>query len=125
MTSLVGGVRVRKTHPRLEAYGTLDELNAYIGVLITILCDEQYKALLQFVQCKLFSLGAYLATDANVSALKVDCAIEERHIGKLERAIDEDKLTPYKYNCCFLASSPALSFCHCSYKSVFDISFEN
>lgn len=98
MTSLVGGVRVRKTHPRLEAYGTLDELNAYIGVLITILCDEQYKALLQFVQCKLFSLGAYLATDANVSALKVDCAIEERHIGKLERAIDEmdNTLPPLK-----------------------------
>ena len=40
MTSLVGGVRVPKTHPRLEAYGTVDELNAFIGLLITYVADE-------------------------------------------------------------------------------------
>ena len=89
MTSLVGGIRVRKTHPRLEAYGTVDELNAQIGMLVTVLSDEQDKALLRFVQCQLFSLGAYLATDFEVSKIKADCRIEAKHIERLEYAIDE------------------------------------
>ena len=55
MTSLVGGVRVGKTHPRLEAYGTVDELNAQVGLLITAISDEENKTFLRFIQCKLFS----------------------------------------------------------------------
>ena len=44
-TSLVGGNRVPKTHIRLEAYGTVDELNSHLGLLVTYLLDEKDKAL--------------------------------------------------------------------------------
>ena len=46
-TSLVGGTRVSKTHIRLEAYGTVDELNSHLGFLITFLSDEHDKLFLQ------------------------------------------------------------------------------
>ena len=49
-TSLVGGTRVSKTHIRLEAYGTVDELNSHLGFLITFLSDEHDKLFLQKVQ---------------------------------------------------------------------------
>ena len=49
-TSLVGGTRVSKTHIRLEAYGTVDELNSHLGFLITFLSDEHDKLFLQKVK---------------------------------------------------------------------------
>ena len=55
-TSLVGGVRVPKTHIRLEAYGTVDELNSYLGLLQTYLTEEADKRLVAHVQNKLFSV---------------------------------------------------------------------
>ena len=54
-TSLVGGTRVPKTHIRLEAYGTVDELNSYLGLLQTYLTDEEDKQIIFRVQNKLFS----------------------------------------------------------------------
>lgn len=62
-TSLVGGVRVSKADIRLDAYGTIDELNSFIGLLISVMKDVEHEELLRFVQHKLFSLGSYLATD--------------------------------------------------------------
>ena len=62
-TSLVGGTRVPKTHIRLEAYGTVDELNSNLGFLITFLSDEPDRQFLQQVQDRLFAIGSYLATD--------------------------------------------------------------
>lgn len=62
-TSLVGGTRVPKTHDRLEAYGTVDELNSFLGLLITYVADGQDVAFLQRVQNCLFVVGSYLATD--------------------------------------------------------------
>ena len=53
-TSLVGGARVPKTHVRLEAYGTLDELNAHMGLLATSLTDEADVADVQWMQYLLF-----------------------------------------------------------------------
>ena len=62
-TSLVGGVRVKKTDIRIEAYGSIDELNANIGVLLAIPCLQPAAVdLLHQVQNRLFSIGAYLAT---------------------------------------------------------------
>ncbi|MDR1456054.1 MAG: ATP:cob(I)alamin adenosyltransferase, partial [Tannerella sp.] len=49
MTSLAGGKRVSKTHPRLEAYGTVDELNSFIGLLAAEIGDSETVDLLQFV----------------------------------------------------------------------------
>jgi cob(I)alamin adenosyltransferase len=64
MTSLVGGRRVPKTHPRVEAYGTIDELNAFIGLLASEIDDTEILEWLSFVQSKLFTVGTYLASDA-------------------------------------------------------------
>ena len=58
-TSLVGGVRVSKADIRLDAYGTIDELNSFIGLLISVMKDVEHEELLRFVQHKLFSLGSY------------------------------------------------------------------
>lgn len=62
-TSLVGGTRVPKTHARLEAYGTVDELNSFLGLLATRLTADDL-AFVQWIQNELFVVGSYLATDS-------------------------------------------------------------
>ena len=62
-TGLIGGTRVPKTHIRLEAYGTVDELNSNLGLLATYLMDEHDLNFVQSVQDKLFAIGSHLATD--------------------------------------------------------------
>ena len=88
-TSLVGGVRVPKTHIRLEAYGTVDELNAQIGCLISLMEDGEHKETLKFVQHKLFTLGSYLATDLEKTTFPVESHISVENVQRLEQAIDE------------------------------------
>lgn len=87
-TSLIGGVRVPKTHIRLEAYGTVDELNAQIGCLVSQMEEGTDKSLLQFVQHKLFVLGAYLATETSKTDLSPVSQITDENITRLEEAID-------------------------------------
>ena len=85
-TSLVGGVRVPKDSARIEAYGTVDELNSYIGVLTAYpKCPPEERALLIFVQNKLFNIGAYLATPGENAETPVSFSDVER----LEKSIDE------------------------------------
>ena len=88
-TSLVGGTRVPKTHIRLEAYGTVDELNSYLGLLYTGLTAEEDRKLILWIQHKLFSEGAYLATDQELTTLRVESMIADDDIRRLELAIDE------------------------------------
>jgi cob(I)alamin adenosyltransferase len=87
-TSLVGGFRVSKTHPRLEAYGTVDELNAFLGLLIAETDDRDTCDLLRFVQSKLFTVGSFLATDPSKTACKIESQITGDSIKKIEEAID-------------------------------------
>ena len=89
MTSLVGGARVPKTHVRLEAYGTIDELNAQIGCLVSLMEEGEHKDLLRFVQHKLFALGSYLATYTSKTDLRAESSILPENIKRLEQAIDE------------------------------------
>ena len=84
MTSLVGGYRVPKTHPRLEAFGTVDELNAFIGLLIVETEDNELQDLLLFIQSKLFVVGSCLATDST----KTEYKITDVCIQRIEEAID-------------------------------------
>ena len=84
MTSLAGGVRAPKTHPRLEAYGTVDELNAFIGLLATAVDDADTLGLLSLIQSELFSVGSYLAT----SPLSGGVGMDFDCIKKIEEAID-------------------------------------
>ncbi|MDR0895048.1 MAG: cob(I)yrinic acid a,c-diamide adenosyltransferase [Prevotellaceae bacterium] len=85
-TSLVGGTRVPKTHIRLEAYGTIDELNAYLGLLVTQINNSQDSAFVQRIQHKLFSVGAYLATDNATTTPRTGIAPED--VLRIELEID-------------------------------------
>lgn len=77
-TGLIGGTRVLKNDIRIEAYGTVDELNSFIGLLTTNSIPEIDKAFLRTIQNSLFTIGSSLATDTSkvklqqVSILKVD-----------------------------------------------------
>lgn len=62
-TSLVGGKRVSKIHPRLEAYGTVDELSSQLGLLAAMTDDEHHRTFLTDIQNTLFHLSAILATE--------------------------------------------------------------
>ena len=94
-TSLVGGTRVPKTHVRLEAYGTVDELNANLGVLITYLSDEADRMLVRHIQDRLFAVGSNLATDLEKTDLKCASVIHPEEIERIEREIDRlDNLLP-------------------------------
>jgi cob(I)alamin adenosyltransferase len=63
ITSLIGGTKVLKSDLRIEAYGTVDELNSYIGLCNDLLTDERSKKILKEVQDRLFTIGSSLACD--------------------------------------------------------------
>lgn len=89
MTSLVGGKRVQKTHVRLEAYGTVDELNAQLGLLCTYLSEGDDRRTVLWVQNKLFCVGSYLATDQTDTTLRMESRVTEADLARMEQAIDE------------------------------------
>ncbi|RHJ79321.1 cob(I)yrinic acid a,c-diamide adenosyltransferase [Parabacteroides sp. AM08-6] len=87
-TSLVGGERVSKAHARIESYGTIDELNSFIGLLMTALEDEKDLDFLRFVQHKLFTIGSYLATNQEHTELKMESKVTPETITRIETEID-------------------------------------
>ena len=86
-TSLVGGKRVSKACERLESYGTIDELNAQVGLLLTYLTEQKDRECLISVQNNLFIIGAQLATEAE-SAHTLANKITEDDVSDLEKQID-------------------------------------
>lgn len=87
-TSLVGGSRVPKNHVRLEAYGTLDELNAHLGVLLTYITEDSDKKDVVWVQGMLLVIGALLATEADSPLISSLTKMKQEDVTRLERAID-------------------------------------
>ncbi len=86
-TSLVGGTRVAKSSPRLEAYGTVDELNSHIGLLLSLEgIPQTHRSLLSLIQHRLFNLGSVLATEPE-SKFQPE-GISPSDIQALEQAID-------------------------------------
>lgn len=85
-TSLFGGRRIAKDDLRIEAYGTVDELNSFIGLLLASIQDDGQQAVLTEVQNRLFTIGAALATDPNNSNVSSD--IHDHDIERLEREMD-------------------------------------
>jgi cob(I)alamin adenosyltransferase len=85
---LVGGQRVSKADKRIESYGTIDELNSFIGLLMTELTERADLDFLTFVQHKLFSIGSYLATDRSSTALRVESRVTAESITCVEEEID-------------------------------------
>ena len=88
-TDLVGGVRIKKTDARIEAYGTIDELSSHIGLLIALLknSDEERQRLVN-IQNHLFNIGTHLATDQSLTPLYASAKLPQGVVGDLEKAID-------------------------------------
>lgn len=90
-TGLFGGRRVRKDHPRVEAYGTIDELNAALGLAGSALKQRALVVAIQSVQNELFNIGAELASDRPVRRAKRRSAVfqlEMASVQPLEELID-------------------------------------
>ena len=89
-TGLFGGERVSKNTIRIEAYGTIDELNALIGLTIIEVSDKSVKDLLQKIQNWLFSIGADLATPDNEKTKKLNVfRTSEEYYRYIEKEIDK------------------------------------
>ncbi len=97
-TGLFGGGRVAKDSSRIEAYGTVDELNSVIGVARATISDTALTNLLERIQQNLFVLGADLATPLDARSNYAIPRIDEKDVRELEIAIDENEahLTPLK-----------------------------
>jgi len=94
-TSLVGGNRVPKTHIRLESYGTIDELNSFVGWLLCAIEEKGTKNFLSLIQHKLFNVSSYLATDSEDPSIERKCGITDDDISLIEKEIDQlDALLP-------------------------------
>ena len=97
-TSLIGGTRVPKSHIRIESYGTVDELNSFIGLLSDLVEDAKIKTDLKEIQDRLFTVGSSLACDPEKeSALRIP-DLKEEDITGLELAMDQmnEVLAPMK-----------------------------
>ena len=88
-TSLVGGIRIRKSDARLEAYGTVDELSANLGLLAAMLPKGEERSLIIRTQNNLFNVGTHLATDQSQTPLYPSAHLPEGETGLLEQAIDQ------------------------------------
>jgi cob(I)alamin adenosyltransferase len=88
-TSLIGGTKVPKSHIRIESYGTVDELNSYIGLVSDYLNDAGTKLILKEIQDRLFTIGSSLACDPDKEPLMKIPDLKESDINLLEREIDK------------------------------------
>jgi len=92
-TGLFGGGRVGKDHPRIEAYGTIDELNSCLGLAVAALPHDEaweaYRQTLVGIQSRLFDIGADLATPEGSPVRERLAGIDESQIAEIEARIDE------------------------------------
>jgi cob(I)alamin adenosyltransferase len=111
-TSLIGGTRVVKHHIRIEAYGTVDELNAHIGQLADLEIKENRKKILREVQDRLFTIGAHLATDPEKSKMTLP-DLKEQDVLLLENEIDcMNADLPPLHSFILPGGHPFVSSCH-------------
>lgn len=88
-TSLIGGTRVAKSHIRIESYGTVDELNSYLGMVHDQTTDEAVREWLREVQDRLFTIGSVLATDPGKDVKMKLPDLHESDVDWLEARIDQ------------------------------------
>lgn len=87
-TSLIGGTRLPKQHVRIEAYGTVDELNSHLGLIRDVTEDKETFELLIAIQDRLFTIGSHLAADPQKNKMQLP-PVHEEDISLLEKAIDK------------------------------------
>ena len=111
-TSLIGGTRVPKFHIRIETYGTIDELNSYIGLISDQEIDLHDKGVLKEIQDRLFTIGSVLASDPEKSRMKIP-DLKEEDIELLEREMDRmNEILPELRKFILPGGNNAISFCH-------------
>ncbi|MEP2934926.1 MAG: cob(I)yrinic acid a,c-diamide adenosyltransferase [Gilvibacter sp.] len=118
-TALFGGTRVPKHHIRIESYGTIDELNSYIGLIRDQDIAQVYQAALIKIQDQLFTVGAILATDPEKATLKSGKdrlnipKISQEDIADLEMQMDlMDEQLPPMTHFVLPGGHQTVSFCH-------------
>ena len=97
-TSLVGGTRISKTELRIEAYGTVDELNSYVGLLRDQEINNNRKDILKEIQDRLFTIGSILASEPEQTKKRIP-DLHESDIELLEKQMDEmdESLEPMRF----------------------------
>lgn len=119
MTALFGGTRVPKHHIRIQSYGTVDELNSWLGLLRDQEINDRHKEMLMKIQQDLFTVGAILATDPEKAVLKsgkerLDIPkIAKENIAMLEQEMDRmDERLPVMTHFILPGGHQAVSYCH-------------
>ena len=110
-TSLFGGARLPKNHIRIEAYGTVDELNSYIGLVRDVTENKSVRTILKEVQDRLFTIGSNLASDPSKDMITPD--VHQTDIELLEKEIDRmtAELPPLR-SFILPGGHTTVSFCH-------------
>jgi cob(I)alamin adenosyltransferase len=112
LTSLIGGTRVPKHHLRIESYGTVDELNSYIGLIRDQDISEHDKGMLKLIQDRLFTIGASLAADPEKSKMVIP-DLHNEDVELLEQEMDAmDKQLPPLKHFILPGGNNTISFCH-------------
>ncbi|HVV55810.1 MAG TPA: cob(I)yrinic acid a,c-diamide adenosyltransferase [Mucilaginibacter sp.] len=112
LTSLIGGTRVPKHHLRIESYGTVDELNSWIGLIRDQDISAHDKDILKEIQDRLFTIGSSLAADPERSKMVIP-DLRKADIELLEKEIDRmDGELPELRHFILPGGSNAVSFCH-------------
>jgi cob(I)alamin adenosyltransferase len=112
ITSLLGGVRVPKSDLRIDAYGTLDELNSYVGLLRDQEVNKKRSELLKSIQDRLFTIGADLATVPGKDKVKKP-DLHPEDVEVLEKEMDAmDAELPMLTSFILPGGHTAVSFCH-------------
>ncbi len=113
-TGLIGGSKVLKSNLRIEAYGTIDELNAHIGLVRDQPIDKQYIEQLISIQDRLFTMGSCLAAESENVTMKLPQIIKQ-DIEVLEQWIDEmEEQLPEMKHFILPGGHPTVSMCHIS-----------
>jgi len=113
-TSLIGGTRVPKYHARIDAYGTVDELNSFVGLLRDHLPDDDInRKKLLVIQEKLFRLESHLAEDQEGVLTRSMPSLEESDVIFLEQEMDDmNELLPSLTHFILPGGHPIVSYCH-------------
>ena len=112
LTSLIGGTRLPKHHIRIEAYGTVDELNSNIGLIRDVITDKETIDLLINIQDRLFTIGSHLAADPVKNKMQLPPVFEEDII-ILEKAIDKiNEVVPEMKSFVLPGGHIHVSYCH-------------
>ncbi len=111
-TSLIGGTRLPKHHIRIEAYGTVDELNSFVGLVRDSISEKELFDLLIEIQDRLFTIGSLLAADPEKNKMQLP-QLNESDVVVLEKAIDKmNETLPEMKSFVLTGGHPTVSHCH-------------